>query len=295
MTTTGPHALLDAPPLRVRISALDETADLVEMLARVMLAGPPEAACDIGVYVHASPDPPDLDDLVDMESPPESWRSYCVRDRVLIRESKSRHVYLCGVPGYPSTYPWVQVRWHLASFIVGGVLTLLPDRLLLIHGALLANGNAGHVLAGPSGSGKSTAAARVPPPWEAMADNMLAAVATGDSYALLPLPTWSVLDADPDAPCAVETGRTVSLAGLWFLEQSSADATAPLGRVAAIQRLAGNTLPLYAHYWSGFGFEDRVRLKASVLKHAARIVDGIPCGVLKAARHGRFWEHLRAG
>lgn len=293
MDAVGPFSLIDVPP--IRISALDETADLVELLARVMRAGPPGAQDGIDVYLHGSSSPPVVDNLFEGESPPASWRSYCVRDRVLIRESPSRRVYLCGVPGYPGKYPSAQVRWHLASFIVGGLLSLLSDRLLLVHAALIADGDAGHVLAGPSGAGKSTAAARVPPPWRGVADDMLAAVATGDGYALVPLPTWSLFDADPDALHAVETDRTFSLAGLWFLEQSEADATAALGRTAAVQRLAENALALYSHYWGGFGLEDRARLKRNVLVHATRIVGQTPGRVLKATRHGRFWEQLRPG
>ncbi|HIH02646.1 MAG TPA: hypothetical protein HA263_01945 [Methanoregulaceae archaeon] len=295
MTAAGPHTLLDAPPVRVQVSALDETADLVEMLARVMQAGPPGAPGGIDMHLHASSTPPRVDGLFDGEGSPASWRSYCVRDRVLIRESPSRGEYLCGVPGYPVKYPSAQVRWHLASFITGGLLSLLSDRLLLVHGALIADGDAGHVLAGASGAGKSTAAARVPAPWRGVADDMLAAVATEDGYALLPLPTWSAFDADPEAVHAVETDRTFSLAGLWFLEPSPADAAAPLGPTAAVQRLAENALTLYSHYWGGFCLEDRVRLKRNVLVHATRIAGQSPCRVLRAARHGRFWEYLRAG
>ncbi|MEN6517170.1 MAG: hypothetical protein ABFC38_03130 [Methanospirillum sp.] len=239
MTAAGPHTLLDAPPVRVQVSALDETADLVEMLARVMQAGPPGAPGGIDVHLHASSTPPRVDGLFDGEGSPASWRSYCVRDRVLIRESPSRGEYLCGVPGYPVEYPSAQVRWHLASFITGGLLSLLSDRLLLVHGALITDGDAGHVLAGASGAGKSTAAARVPPPWRGVADDMLAAVATEDGYALLPLPTWSAFDADPEAVHAVETDRTFSLAGLWFLEPSPADAAAPWApprRFSALRR-----------------------------------------------------------
>lgn len=294
MHTASSCTLLDAPPVRVRVSAFDETSELVEMLGRVMHATPPNSPGDIGMYVHSSATPPQADGLFDREGDPGSWRTYWILDRVLVRESPSRRTYLCGVPGYPGRYPTAQVRWHLASFIAGGVMALLSDRLLLVHGALIADGDAGHVLAGPSGAGKTTAAARVPPPWRGVADDMLAAIATEDGYALLPLPTWSVFDDDPDAHYSVETGRTFSLAGLWFLEPSPADAVASLSSTGAVQRLVNNALVLYSHYWSGFGPEDRARIKGNVLKHATRIVNQAPRGILKASRHGRFWEHLRA-
>ena len=292
MAPAGSHTLLDAPPVRVRISSLDETAELVAMLARVMRVSPSDAPGGIDMYVHASSAPPEVA-LASDEGPPSSWRSYRVRDRVVIRESPSRTTYLCGVPDYPREYPLVRTRWHLASFIAGGLLTLLSDRLLLVHGALIADGDAGYLLAGPSGAGKSTAAARVPAPWRGVADDLLAAVATGDGYVLLPLPTWSVLDADPDASCAVETDRTFAFERLWFLEQAAADGIEPLEPTAAVQRLVDNALAIYGHYWSGLGPEDLVRLKLDIYAHAKRIVGRTPCGVLKASRHGRFWDYLR--
>lgn len=295
MITASPHPLLDVPSLCVRICALEGTADIVAMLARVMRAEPRGSAGGIGVFVHASAAPPPVDGLFDDEGPPASWKAYCVRDRVVVRESPSRRTYLCGVPGYPDRYPTAQVQWHLASFIAGGLLTLLSDRLLLLHAALIANGDAGHVLAGPSGAGKSTAAARVPPPWRGVADDMLAVVATEDGYALMPLPTWSVFDRDPAAVHGVDTGRAYVPAGVWFLEQSAADGTAPLSRTGAVQRLVNSAITLYGHYWSGFAIEDRVRLRGDVFAHATRIVEETPCGVLQATRDGRFWEHLRAG
>lgn len=295
MITAGPHTLLDAPPVRLHISALDETADLVGMLARVMRAGQPGASGGTGVYVHASSAPPQVDDLFDDEGPPASWKSYCVRDRVLIRESPSRTIFLCGVPGYPERYPTAQVRWHLASFVVGGLLTLLSDRLLLVHAALVAAGDSGHVLAGPSGSGKSTAAARVPPPWRGVADDMVAAVGAEDGYALLPLPTWSVFDRDPAAAYAVDTGRPYSLAGVWFLEQSATDTVEPLSYTRAVERLSVSALTLYGHYAGRFGPGDTVRLKGHMLMHARHIANLAPCRVLKVSMEGRFWEHLRAG
>ncbi|MEN6343337.1 MAG: hypothetical protein ABFC89_12365 [Methanospirillum sp.] len=292
MTEARSHTLLDAPPVRVRISSSDETAELVAMLARVMRAPPSDAPGGIEVCVHASSAPPEVA-LAKGEGPPSSWRSYRVRDRVVVRESPSRTTYLCGVPGYPGEYPLLQTRWHLASFIAGGVLTLLSDRLLLVHGALIADGDAGYLLAGPSGAGKSTAAARVPPPWRGVADDLLAAVAMEDGYVLLPLPTWSTFDADPDAAHTVETDRTFSLARLWFLEKAAVDRSGPLEPTAAVQRLVDNALAIYGHYWSGLGTEDLVRLRLDIYAHAKRIVGRTPCGVLKASKHGRFWDHLR--
>ena len=288
MIAAGPHTVLDAPPVSVRVSALDgEAAGVVDLLSRVMRAGPSKAG-GVEVYVHASRNPPAIGDSLD------SWRSYVVRERVIIRESPSRETYLCGVPGYPDAYPSEQLQWHLASFVMGGVLSLLPDRLLLVHAALVAQGDEGYVLAGESGAGKSTAAARVPPPWRAPADDLLAAVATPGGCALVPLPTWSVFDRDPGADYAVETGRPLSLAGLRFLEQSSRDGAAPLAPTPAVLRLIANVLPVYRHDWSGLSPRDLVRLRGEVFAHARRITAAAPCGVLGVSRTGRFWECLRA-
>lgn len=289
MIAAGPHTVLDAPPVSVRVSALDgEAAGVVDLLSRVMRAGPSKAG-GVEVYVHASRNPPAIGDSLD------SWRSYVVRERVVIRESPSRETYLCGVPGYPDAYPSPQLRWHLASFVACGVLSLLAHRLLLIHAALVTQGDEGYVLAGESGAGKSTAAARLPPPWRAPADDLLAAVMTPGGYALVPLPTWSVFDRDAGGDYAVETGRPFPLAGLRFLEQSGHDGAAPLAPTPAVQRLVENVLPVYGHYWSGLSPRDLVRLRGEVFAHARRITAAASCGVLGVSRTGRFWECLRDG
>ncbi len=85
------------------------------------------------------------------------------------------------------------MKWALISMLFNSILAVRSDSIFLIHGALLVNGEAGYVLTGPCGVGKSTAAARVPPPWRAVADDMVAVMRTPAGYVVYPLPTWSQL------------------------------------------------------------------------------------------------------
>ena len=131
------------------------------------------------------------------------------------------------------------------TLVVGGILALLSDRILLIHGALITNGDRGYVLTGPSGAGKSTAASRVPLPWRAPADDLIAAVATPSGYLLYPLPTWSQLDSGPEGFQPPDLNKPYRLSGIYFLEQSAKDAIEDISltdAIAAISELINRLL-----------------------------------------------------
>lgn len=293
MITPGTYTLLDAGAERVTIASLDGTTELVEMLAQAMRLARATTPGTRSVYVHAGAEPPHVSQLASDPQMPLSWMTYRVRDRVLIRQSPSGTVFFCGVPEYPGRYSERLVRWHLVSFILGGLLALLSNRLLLIHAALLvgADGRA-HLLAGHGGAGKSTAVARAPPPWRAIADDMVAAVPAGNGWSVIPLPTWSVFDRDPDEPHSIETTRAYPLAGLWFIEQSSTDGARALAPTEAVSRLWGNAYELYGLHVDRFNPEDLLRLKSDILRHAIRVVTTTPCRALRVSRDGHFWEYL---
>jgi hypothetical protein len=86
---------------------------------------------------------------------------------------------------------------------------------VVMHAALVTFDGQGYLLAGKSGAGKSTAASRVPPPWEALCDEMVLAVPdpAGDWWAH-PWPTWSKIALGGEGSWPVE--RAVPLGAMAF-------------------------------------------------------------------------------
>lgn len=211
-------------------------------------------------------------------------------------ESPGRDLFLCGIlgdtGGYPADFSAMQRKYLLVSTLVNSVLALLSDRLLLLHCALVTSGTEGHVLVGRSGVGKSTAASRVPPPWRAPADDMVAAVRTEGGYVLHPLPTWSQLIIDPDRFRVIDVNERYSLSGIHFLEQSPMDRIDPIMKADAAERLLRFSYHAYKSEILAIDLEWRLRCKLEVLKHATAITDQVPVDTLRLSREGRFWELL---
>ncbi|NLX49130.1 MAG: hypothetical protein GXY82_04510 [Methanospirillum sp.] len=281
------------PGISISFSALDGTSELLEELASLLDLAPARLPGDVEVVVYSFRDPPpEVETLLMASGGASAWRSQVVRDGILIHESPDRTRYLCGIIFSPLFYARREVKWRVISFMVGSVLGLLSDRLLLIHGALIADGEKAHVLTAPSNVGKTTAASRVPPPWRAVTDDLVAAVKTPEGYALHPLPTWSQLFLDPDTFRRVDLDRPFSLHAVYLLEQSAADAVEDLQANQAITRLFLYSYQAYMVYFEDSPLDVRIRLKQEILMHARQIVQTTPCRVMKISRDGRFWEHF---
>jgi len=165
---------------------------------------------------------------------------------------------------------------------------------VLLHASLVAREGRGFALAGRSGAGKSTAAARVPPPWEALCDDVVLAVPGGDGgWRAHPFPTWGRVIVEERGSWEVE--RSVPLAGIFFLEQAPEDGAVPLGAGEALcllNEVAGQASCLLAE---GMGAPEARAMRLTQFENLARLAAEVPCARLRATLDGAFWKHLGGG
>jgi SynChlorMet cassette protein ScmC len=282
--------------LQVRISFRGRTAGLVAELSDALSLEPSRGASGIQIIVYSIEDPSDeVGSILQGGAEDCTWRSYNIRNRIEITERSDRNLFLCGINRYPSDYPTTQLKRQLIWYIVNSVFALLSDRLLLIHGALIVKGKSVHVMTGPSGAGKSTIASRVPPPWIAPADDLIAAVKIKDKYALHPLPTWSQLVFNPELYRRTNVNESYPLGAIHFLEQSLGDGSDPITQSDAAERLLRNSYSVYRVMFADLSSEDRLRCKLEILRHASAITRQASVDILKVSLDGKFWELLSPG
>lgn len=286
--TTG--YILFSAPFAIEFSALDETEELLGECARSLNLRESEGNADIRVYLVSTDGDPSTKGLIrERWAPDHRWKTHTIRDWVTIRESPDRTTYLCSIP-FRSDDRTALRKWILLSMVFNEILAILSDRILLVHGALLVKGERGFVLTGHGGIGKSTAAARVPPPWHAEADDMVAVMETPEGYIAYPLPTWSQLYDDPARHRGGDMNRHHPLSGIYLLEQSATDEVGELRAVEALTRLYQNSITLYQRFLIFASEDDRLRCRRDVFMHARRLLDRTPCAVLRLSLDGRFWE-----
>lgn len=279
--------------IHLTISSEEGTKPIVEELVRLLGLAPSEGPGAVHVHLYSMEHPSDevVRALQDGNGP-SAGRWHNVQDRFTVHENHDRSLLLCGVRLFPWWYPTRETVRDLVSMLLRSVLSMLSNRLLLIHGALVTDGERGFVLAGPSGAGKTTAAARVPLPWRAPADDLVAAVPSEPGYSLYPVPTWSRIATDPGAFRAPPLDDPSPLSGILFLEQSESDLFQPVSKNEAIQRLLADSYQVFQLNLDEFTEESRFRCRKEVLLHVARVVDRVPCGILSMTRNGQFWDHF---
>ena len=284
---------LDLSCLSLSFSSSDETAGLVHDLADLLSLRRTEIPGDVHAIVYSCSRPTEAVASIVREADQTGWRSYDVRGLLTVHERPDRGLFLCGVRDLPTAYGDPRMGWIVISVLVCSLLALLTDRVLLIHGALVTNGGTGYVLTGPSGVGKSTAASRVPSPWNAAADDLMAAVRTKEGYVLHPLPTWSQLTLDEEPYRPVEVTASFSVGGIYFLEQSATDDLEAVTPAAARERLLRTSYDVYHLWMLSFSEEARRRCKLGILRNAASITSQAPSFIMNISRDGRFWDLIR--
>lgn len=277
----------------VSIHPLDLTSDIVRLLAHHSSLARAEHPEGVEIIVFFDEDlPAAVAPLLDTHGPLEEWQTCSIGDGIALRESPDRSVYLCSILGYPSLYRTHRMKVSLAAALLGGIFSLLSDRCMLIHGALLEIRGERYALVGANGVGKSTAAGRMPSPWKALCDDMILAVRGDDGYTLHPLPTWSRVLAEPSTPPVDSTpGRPPDK--FLFLEQASTDAVLSIHPMDAVNRFVHSSFQLYCMQWHSFPIEAQLRCKQNVLRHARRLVEETPCRILRVTRDGQFWDLIR--
>ncbi len=163
---------------------------------------------------------------------------------------------------------------------------------LPIHAALLEYEGRGILLAGRSEVGKSTACRRVPVPWKPLGDDMALIVRDASGrYHAHALPTWSaVRNGLHDRTWDV--GRSVPLAGIFFLFQAVADETVYPGGGTASVMLDSASMMVFRSVNSLTDPVDGSPLRRNVYSNAASMVSAVPSFILRLSLEGRFWEKI---
>ena len=114
---------------------------------------------------------------------------------------------------------------------------------------------------------------------------------TSGRYHAHALPTWSALrSGQQDRTWNV--GRSVPVAGIFFLVQAETDETVSPGGGAASVMLDSASMMVFRSVNSVSGPIDGSPLRRNVYSNAASMVSSVPCFVLRLSLTGRFWEKI---
>jgi len=166
------------------------------------------------------------------------------------------------------------VKGPLATYPFNGVLSvvlpLLCDDILVLHGALLVDGERGFVCSGRSGSGKSTLTRLVPD--HARSDDLVAVRRTQNGFVVHALPFWQARQA------------VAVLEHVFLVDHGEGHRRTRLAMGGAFRRLCGQLLwPTTAEAASG------------VLERLAELVERVPVSELRFALDPGVWSVIAAG
>jgi SynChlorMet cassette protein ScmC len=163
---------------------------------------------------------------------------------------------------------------------------------LPVHGALVEIGGSGVILAGRSGEGKSTACRRLEAPWRVLGDDLCLVVpCASGGFRAHPLPTWSALKEDGEAR-VWQSGSSVPLRAIFFLEQSAEDECLDLKRSSTAITLAASALQVFRSIDFAFPRSEEQEVKKGLYTNAASMALEIPSHLLRLSLTGRFWEKI---
>ncbi len=163
---------------------------------------------------------------------------------------------------------------------------------LPVHGALVELDGQGVILAGRSGEGKSTACRRIPTPWRVLGDDLCLVVrGVSGEYRVHPLPTWSAFGQN-NGSGACQSGTSVPLRAVIFLEQSPTDEVLPLKKSEAAISLAGSSLEVFRSIDFEFPRGEERNVKRALYENSSSIAMAIPAYHLRLSLTGRFWEKI---
>ncbi|WP_265582044.1 SynChlorMet cassette protein ScmC [Methanofollis aquaemaris] len=164
---------------------------------------------------------------------------------------------------------------------------------LPLHATLLAKEGKAVAIAAPGGTGKSTCAARVPPPWTALADDMALVIRDGAmKFHAHPLPTWSEIFMHGNTGLRWEAGRHVPLEAIYFLEQADHDGATPLGEGEAAISTYASSIQISHIHLSRLDPAAARDARRHLFENACTFAENVPAFRLRATRHGRFWEEI---
>jgi|WetSurMetagenome_2_1015567.scaffolds.fasta_scaffold41509_2 hypothetical protein len=160
------------------------------------------------------------------------------------------------------------------------------------HEDLAVKDDPGCLLAASGGGGKSTCARRIPPPWQALSDDLaLVLREKSGSYRVHPFPTWSdyywrrsenTWDVHTSAP----------VLAIFFVEQAEKDEVVPMGRGEAailINALAAQMLQPGMLYLEE---QQRKILRLKLFENTVAVARSVPAYLLKVSLDGEFWVEM---
>jgi len=156
-------------------------------------------------------------------------------------------------------------------------------------------GEGGILLAGRSGVGKSTAARRLPPPWRALADDVVLVVQAGDgAYWAHPWPTWSRFFGEEkgDGSDTWDVQRAVPLRAIFVLEQGEEDRVEPLGPGHAVALLAELARQTSTHFLRGWPLDELAAFNRQRFENLCALVRAVPAYTLYVSLTGTFWDEI---
>jgi SynChlorMet cassette protein ScmC len=80
--------------------------------------------------------------------------------------------------------------------------------------------------------------------------------------------------------------------GIFFLEQSEADAVEPLGVGRAAVLITESAAQICEKFWRNLTEEDKKKHRTKLFDNACEMAKSIPAYRLKVSLEGRFWEKM---
>jgi len=163
-----------------------------------------------------------------------------------------------------------------------------------IHGALIERDGMAVVIAARGGTGKSTCCNRLPPPWNPLCDDdtLIVKTAGEQSYGAHPFPTWSRF-ADASCRDSWNVQSSLPLKAILFLERAERrDAVVPINKYEAAARAIHLHSQMLNDLWFDLELGDFRKQRTIFFQNVTTLVNEVPCYVLRATLHGRFWEEI---
>ncbi len=165
---------------------------------------------------------------------------------------------------------------------------------LPLHAALLSRNGEAVALAAPGGTGKSTCARRIPPPWQALGDDLaLVSRLRSDRspYWAQPFPTWSdYVFKRREGVWKVEEGRP--LRAVFFLSQSDEDRIVRMGQGEAAIHLSQSGHQILSVPTRSIPIQEMRLLRVRMFENASSLARSLPVFRLEATLSGSFWREI---
>jgi len=164
---------------------------------------------------------------------------------------------------------------------------------LPIHSALIEHNGNGYLLAGGGGTGKSTACMRLSDGWNALCDDeTLIIVESSGRLTAHPFPTWSNFLLNKGTERSWDIRRSVTLKGIYFLQQSRGDKIIPMGRGMGAAAIYESAAAVILRSSDNLAAEELARNREALFRNAVNVASRVPCYTLEFSLNGRFWENI---